>query len=94
MILNHYSEITLSEFTIPNDVSEYAQNIFIEKRKAEQEQHGNVQTNADTFHVWLTLTRLQAVSYGEMVVRKDHFEKARYLEEKRFKKIEKVNSSK
>jgi hypothetical protein len=33
LTLNHLSEITLADFTIPPEVSEYAQNIFIEVRK-------------------------------------------------------------
>ena len=59
---------SLQEYSIPAEVSEYCQNIFIETRKAEQEALGEVKTNADTFHKWLSLSRLMAVSDGEITL--------------------------
>ena len=61
-------------------MSEYAQNIFIEVRKQEHETKGEVTTNADHFHLWLTLARLIAVSEGELNLTTPIFERARSLE--------------
>jgi len=66
LMLQYYSEVTLADYTIPPEVSEYCQSIFIETRKAEQEATGEVKTNADTFHKWLSLSRLESISEGDL----------------------------
>ena len=68
LVLQYHSMTSLQEYSIPAEVSEYCQNIFIETRKAEQEALGEVKTNADTFHKWLSLSRLMAVSDGEITL--------------------------
>jgi hypothetical protein len=48
LTLGYHSEITLSEFSIPENVSEYAQNIFVEMRKHEAENMANNGTASGT----------------------------------------------
>lgn len=80
LLLEHYADITLQNYHIPAEVSEYCQNIFIEQRKSEQEATGNVITNADTFHNWLTMARFESISNGELALTQVAFEKVRSLE--------------
>ena len=80
LMLNHHSDVTLADFNIPSEVSEYAQNIFIEVRRQEQEQNGTVSTNADTLHLWLTMSRLLAISEGNLTLTKETYERVRLLE--------------
>lgn len=87
LILQHYSEISLQDYHIPNDVSEYCQNIFIEQRKKEQETTGEVKTNADTFHNWLSLARLDSIADGELVLSTLTFEKVKNMEAQRLARL-------
>ena len=66
MLLSTFSEETLADFAIPAEVSEYAQSVFVDVRKFEHDQSEGkeIKTTADTFHQWLTLSRLLAVSEG------------------------------
>lgn len=65
LTLNHHSEVTQNDYSIPQDVSEYAQNIFVEVRKQEAES-GKVDTTVETFHRWLTMSRLLSVTEGSL----------------------------
>lgn len=42
-----------------------------------------IKTTADTFHQWLTLSRLLAVSEGYLELTQDQFDRARDLERQR-----------
>lgn len=54
----------MQDFAIPPAVSEYAQGVFVELRKQEHETSAGkeLKTTAETFHQWLTLSRLVALS--------------------------------
>ena len=75
----------MADFAIPNEVSEYAQSVFVEMRKYEHDmsQGQEIKTTADTFHQWLTLSRLLAVSEGSLELSKEQFDRARDLERQR-----------
>jgi hypothetical protein len=64
LALQTFSEVTLQDFAIPPAVSEYAQGVFVELRKQEHETSAGkeLKTTAETFHQWLTLSRLVALS--------------------------------
>lgn len=95
LLLTTYSEKSLSDFHIPESVSEYAQGIFIQVRKGEHEASGGeVKTTAETFHQWLTLARLVAVSEGILELTKELFDRARDLEIKRIAKVGLANVKK
>jgi hypothetical protein len=49
-------------------------------RKKEHDDFNEVRTTADHFHLWLTLSRLVAVSDAELTLSNSLFEKARSLE--------------
>ncbi|CDW86598.1 mini-chromosome maintenance complex-binding protein [Stylonychia lemnae] len=87
LVTNSFADVTLQDYHIPEDVSEYAQNIFIETRKNEQQNFGEVKTNADTFHALLTLARLISISDGEIALSMTNYEKARTLDQQRLSRI-------
>lgn len=57
--------MTLVDYEILPEVSDYVQGVFIDARKQEAEK-GEVTTSVDIFHQWLTLARLQSVSEGQL----------------------------
>lgn len=87
LLLAAFSEQSLEDYHIPADVSEHAQSIFIEMRKAEHDAKGEVKTTADTFHQWLTLARLVQVSQGSLILTKENFDHARDLERQRLIRV-------
>jgi hypothetical protein len=87
LLLNTFSEGALEDYGIPTEVSDHAQQVFVEVRKGEHEAKGEVKTNADTFHQWLTLGRLLAISEGRLALTKEHFDKARDMERERLSRI-------
>lgn len=56
-------------------------------RKAEHDAKGEVKTNADTFHQWLTLARLASVSEGFLALSTETFNHARELERERLVRV-------
>jgi hypothetical protein len=89
LALQTFSEVTLQDFAIPTAVSEYAQGVFVELRKQEHETSAGkeLKTTAETFHQWLTLSRLIALSQGYLELTQGHFDLARSLESKRLARI-------
>lgn len=96
LILNTFSEQTLSDFAIPSSVSEHAQKVFIEVRKEEHDASGGkeLQTTADTFHQWLTLARLIAISEGKLELTNEIFDRAHTMEKERMARLPKVSGQK
>ncbi len=86
-MLNHFSDKTLAQYNIPQSVSEHAQGIFVEIRKAEHDVSKEVKTNADTFHQWLTHSRLMAVSEGKLELTAEIFDKVRTMETQRLARL-------
>ena len=79
--LTVHSETSFEEFTIPDDVSAYAQERFVSVRKAEFESDGKVQTDDAKFHRWLTFARYLSVMRGEIQLSKTCYDQAVELEE-------------
>lgn len=50
LLLSTFSDTTLEDYHIPPEVSEYAQQVFVDIRKTEHDTRGEVKTNADNFH--------------------------------------------
>jgi hypothetical protein len=65
-------------------------------RKAEHDLSGGkeVKTNADTFHQWLVLSRLIAISEGKLELSKEGFEKGRSIEAERLLRLVGATTSK
>lgn len=59
----------------------------MEVRKAEHASGGDVKTNADTFHQWLTHARLLAVSQGSLELSTSLFDRARAMEGERLARV-------
>lgn len=50
-------------------------------------------TNADSFHLWLTIARLMAMTEGKLTLTPETFERARKLEDERVKRISKATAA-
>lgn len=90
LVFGHHFEKAASEFTIPEEVSTFAQDKFVQVRQKENEQNSKVETDDDRFHRWLTLARYMSLSRGELSLTVETFEKAVVLESARVSRCPKV----
>ena len=110
LLLSHFSDVTLQNYSVADECSSFAQSYFIEKRKKEgefiksQEEQGvdpkvmehfnQTRTDQHTFHHWLVLARLMAISQGHQTMQTDHFKRALVLEEARVERTNAIKAKK
>jgi len=87
LLLSTFSDKSLAQYAIPTAVSEHAQAVFVAVRQAEAASGGELRTNADTFHQWLTHARLLAVSQGSLELSQALFDRARQMEAERLSRL-------
>jgi hypothetical protein len=75
----------LADFNIPSDVAEHAQGIFIERR-AKEADSGDLVTNQESMHRWLTLSRYLTYLAGTTELTKAIFDEALLLEDTRIER--------
>lgn len=88
-VRRYIAAVRAMEFSIPDDVaSKVQEDLAVAKQK------DAMNVNADTFHVWLNVARLLALSHGEKVLTEMRWEQALALEKKRKDRLGMISKEK
>lgn len=85
----YHFERTATMYCIPEDISSYAQNVFVQERQKEAQKGGDITTDDTRFHTWLTLARYMSLIEGDLMLKSATFDRAVQLEKTRLERCPK-----